>query len=163
MSRRLGFFITQREYHSWNVYSDEIVEAHNEVRVEVRYPGKGLIGRLTSPPDGKPHKYKRRPPDHELDDLAADRLRAEVESVKVRAVAIAEKAHAKALKLSGNRFEVKDRDGHPRGYFPQLPPAQARADEVGGFVTDRLEGLIVYSAAGDPDRDAIPYDGEVEG
>jgi hypothetical protein len=64
--------------------------------------------------------------------------------------------------MSGNRFEVKNRDGHPRGYFPMLPPAQARADEVDGFVTDRLEGMIVYSSRGDPPRDAIPDDGEAE-
>jgi hypothetical protein len=139
MSRRFGFFITQREVHSWNPYSEEIVEAHNEVGVEVRYPGQRKKGKQPIEGEG----------------------RSRAERAELKLAAKVEQAHAKVIKATGNRFEVKDRDGHPRGYFPTLPPAQARADECGGFVTDRLEGLIVYSALGDT-PDAIPETGEAE-
>ena len=135
--KRFQFNIVQREYHTWNVHSDEIVEAHTKVSVEVRYPGQ--------------RKGKRPAPEVEG--------RSRVERAELKVAAKAEQLHAKAIKASGNRFEVKDRDGHPRGYFPMLPPAQARADECGGFVTDRLEGLIVYSALGDT-PDALPDDGQ---
>lgn len=140
--KRFGVQITQREVHSWNPYSENIVESRNQVGVRVRYPGQ--------------RKPKRSDPEVETEG------RSRAERAELKVAAKVEKWQAKAIKASGNRFEVKDRDGHPRGYFPQLPPAQARADEVGGFVTDRLEGLRVYSAREQPDRDAIPDEGYVE-
>lgn len=141
MKRRFRIEIVQREVRWWDPYAEDIVQSRNEVGVRVRYPGQ----------------RKKRP---EVEGEGEGRSR--VERAEIRLAAKVERAHARALKLSGNRFEVKDRDGHPRGYFPMLPPAQARADEVGGFVTDRLEGRRIYSARGVPDRDAIPDEGEVE-
>jgi len=108
--------IEQRQRHSWDVHSDEIVQVRNEVKpfVRVGRAKTGISGKKKSPvPSG--------------------------ERVRNRLVGTTERTVARVIEASGNRFVVKDRDGHPRGWYPTVEEAEAKAGDD-GTVFDRVEG-----------------------
>lgn len=61
------------------------------------------------------------------------------ERIRNRLVGTTERTVAKVIERSGNRFVVKDRDGHPRGWYPTVGEAERKAIDS-DFIFDRVEG-----------------------